>query len=73
MNPESRRRRAFAIAAVVISAAFVSFIVVGAYMPVERPNYRVLGSLRQAGLVRAYPHMCSSTSSTCPGVRLSSS
>src|SRR5436190_24110244 len=54
MGPQSRRRRAFAIVAVVISTALVSAVAVGVYMLLERPSYRMLGSLRQAGLVRAY-------------------
>jgi lysophospholipase L1-like esterase len=54
MAPQPRPRRAFAIAAVVVSTVLVSAAAVGAYMLLERPSYRMLGSLRQADLVRAY-------------------
>ena len=54
MALQPRRRRAFAIAAVALSTALVSAAAVGAYMLLERPSYRMLGSLRQADLVRAY-------------------
>jgi lysophospholipase L1-like esterase len=48
------RRRLFAFVAIVVSTAIVLFAAVGVYLLVERPNYRRLGSLRQARLVRAY-------------------
>jgi len=54
MALQPRPRRAFAIAAVVISTVLVSAAAVGVYMLLERPSYRMLGSLRQADLVRAY-------------------
>ena len=54
MALQPRPRRAFAIAAVVVSTVLVSAAAVGVYMLLERPSYRMLGSLRQAGLVRAY-------------------
>ena len=38
----------------VISTLLVSAAAIGAYMLFERPSYRMLGSLRQAELVRAY-------------------
>ena len=43
-----------ALAAVAASSALVSVAVVAGYMLMERPSYRMLGSLRQVRLVRAY-------------------
>lgn len=43
-----------ALAAVAASTALVSVAVVAGYMLLERPSYRMLGSLRQMRLVRAY-------------------
>ncbi len=54
MRAQQRPRRGFVIAAVVLSTLFVSAAAVGAYLLFERPSYRMLGSLRQAALVRAY-------------------
>src|SRR4051812_42208534 len=54
MGLQSRPRRGFIIAAVVLFTVLVSAAGVGAYLLLERPSYRMLGSLRQAGLVRAY-------------------
>ena len=54
MAPQPRLRRAFAIAAVVLSTALASAAAVGVYMLLERSSFRMLGSLRQADLVRAY-------------------
>jgi lysophospholipase L1-like esterase len=46
--------RLYRVAAVTISVAVASGAVLAAYMLLERPSYRMLGSLRQIGLVRAY-------------------
>ena len=54
MALQPRPRRAFAIAAVVMSTVLVSAAAIGVYMLLERPSYRMLGSLRQADLVRAF-------------------
>jgi len=48
------RRRIMALAAVAASAALALVAVAGTYMLMERPSYRMLGSLRQVRLVRAY-------------------
>jgi len=54
MSLQRRRLRIFAIVAVVVSTIVVSSASAGIYLLVERPTYRMLGSLRQARLVRAY-------------------
>jgi lysophospholipase L1-like esterase len=54
MSPQRRRLRIFAIVAVVVSTILVSSASAGIYLLAERPSYRMLGSLRQASLVRAY-------------------
>jgi lysophospholipase L1-like esterase len=54
MSPERRTLRVFAVIAVVVSTITVSSALAGIYLLVERPNYRRLGSLREAKLVRAY-------------------
>ena len=46
--------RVYAVAAVAVSGALAAGAALGAYLLLERPSYRMLGSLRQAGLVRAY-------------------
>src|SRR6478609_4456800 len=46
MALQPRPRRAFAIAAVVMSTVLVSAAAIGVYMLLERPSYRMLGSLR---------------------------
>lgn len=43
-----------ALAAAAASSALVSVAVVAGYMLLARPSYRMLGSLRQMRLVRAY-------------------
>ena len=48
------RRRVLIVATVVTAVAVASTAALGVYMLLERPSYRLLGSLRQAGLVRAY-------------------
>ena len=54
--PERRARtlRAPAVAAVALSTALASSAALGIYLLLERPSYRMLGSLRQVGLVQAY-------------------
>jgi hypothetical protein len=49
-----RRHWLFAVLAVVISTALVACAGLGVYLLAERPSYRMLGSLRQARLARAY-------------------
>ena len=53
MSPQ-RRTRIFAIVAVIVSAALATCAALAIYLLVGRPSYRMLGSLRQARLVRAY-------------------
>jgi lysophospholipase L1-like esterase len=44
----------FAVAAILMSTLGVSAVCIGGFLLVERPTYRMLGSLRQINLVRAY-------------------
>jgi lysophospholipase L1-like esterase len=54
MRAQSGRRRFLVLAAVLASTTIALTVAGGVYMLLERPSYRMLGSLRQAGLVRAY-------------------
>jgi hypothetical protein len=54
MSSQRRTPRIFVIIAVVVSTIAASTALAGIYLLVERPNYRRLGSLREAKLVRAY-------------------
>jgi lysophospholipase L1-like esterase len=48
------RRRILVVAALLTSTTVALSVSAGIYMLLERPRYRLLGSLRQAGLVCAY-------------------
>jgi lysophospholipase L1-like esterase len=54
MRLQPGRRRILALAVVAASTALVSVAAIGIYMLLQRPSYRMLGSLRQVRLVRAY-------------------
>jgi lysophospholipase L1-like esterase len=54
MPDQPGRRRILILAAVLTSTTIALAVTGGVYMLLERPSYRMLGSLRQAGLVRAY-------------------
>ena len=54
MTAQPGRRRILILATVLTSMTVALAVSAGVYMLLERPSYRLLGSLRQAGLVRAY-------------------